>query len=151
MDGQKSFNKIKEIIPKLPYMKAVLCWGELTDKTALKNQKGEEVKVYTWDELITLGATISEEVLDKRTSDQKPTQCCCLVFTSGTTGNPKAVMLSHDACIWTAQCVVTVGMETVGRRAEQERVISYLPLSHVAGKPPCSSYCAYCCCYRCVS
>jgi long-chain-fatty-acid--CoA ligase ACSBG len=54
------------------------------------------------------------------------------IYTSGTTGNPKAVMISHDNIIFEARCVASE-MPHVAAAAEEERIISYLPLSHVAG------------------
>lgn len=62
----------------------------------------------------------------------KPGNCCTLVYTSGTTGPPKAVMLSHDNYTWTAKsCLQKFDLKPNAQ--QQERIISYLPLSHVAG------------------
>lgn len=57
-------------------------------------------------------------------------QCCTLVYTSGTTGNPKGVMLSHDNIYWEAETANDFYQMEVGK----EVGLSYLPLSHVAGK-----------------
>ena len=53
-----------------------------------------------------------------------------LIYTSGTTGNPKAVMISHDSLTWTAH----VGFIDVFKCTSEEHVLSYLPLSHIAGQ-----------------
>lgn len=44
--------------------------------------------------------------LEKRMNSVKPGTCCTLVYTSGTTGNPKGVILSHDNYTWTAKRII---------------------------------------------
>lgn len=63
-----------------------------------------------------------------------PGKCCTLVYTSGTTGNPKGVMLSHDNYNWVSKCILHFKEKMVGVSETQDRVVSYLPLSHVAGQ-----------------
>ena len=54
----------------------------------------------------------------------------------GTTGNPKAVMVSHDNVLFVTSCVVQLFSETASQpccSSVEERFLSYLPLSHGAG------------------
>ena len=68
----------------------------------------------------------------ERMNKQRPGMCCNLVYTSGTTGNPKGVMLSHDNLIWGACCANTFLAQEMD--LSNEKVVSYLPLSHVAAQ-----------------
>jgi long-chain-fatty-acid--CoA ligase ACSBG len=76
------------------------------------------------------GQSGDDAVLDLRLKEMAINQCCHLVYTSGTTGPPKAVMLSHDNITFTAKILNIVHKY---RDMGQERNVSYLPLSHVAG------------------
>jgi long-chain-fatty-acid--CoA ligase ACSBG len=53
-----------------------------------------------------------------------------LVYTSGTTGQPKGVMMSQDNLTWT----VRAAEETYDWNRDLEEGVSYLPLSHVAAQ-----------------
>ncbi len=57
----------------------------------------------------------------------KPEDIVTLVYTSGTTGPPKAVMLSHETLLF-----ATTMLGAVGPIFDSDESISYLPLSHVA-------------------
>ena len=57
------------------------------------------------EELMELGNEVPEEALDVIINAQKPIQCCALVYTSGTTGNPNGVMLSQDNVGRMPRCV----------------------------------------------
>merc|ERR1719469_1368812 len=58
-----------------------------------------------------------------------------IIYTSGTTGNPKAVMIHHDAIIAQGAMFTnpTVGLMKAWDGGEGARILSYLPLSHIAG------------------
>jgi len=70
--------------------------------------------------------------LETAASAQLPNECAAYIYTSGTTGSPKAVMISHDNIVFESRSVITA-LGIIGNTPEEERIISYLPLSHVAG------------------
>lgn len=90
-----------------------------------------EIGYYNWNELEKMDTADVEDEYQKRASKIAVNECCGLVYTSGTTGMPKGVMLSHDNFTW--DVIAMTGKLTELKPAE-EVVISYLPLSHVAGQ-----------------
>jgi len=88
-----------------------------------------------WAALVEDGALQFDAALDDRMQAVRPGHCAALIYTSGTTGEPKAVMISHDSVCFEARCLHTVLSKSAGFGASpsEERLLSYLPLSHVAG------------------
>ncbi|KAM6149572.1 long-chain-fatty-acid--CoA ligase ACSBG1 [Erethizon dorsatum] len=125
VDTQKQLEKILKIWKNLPHLKAVVIYREPPPM--------KMANVYTMEELMELGHQVPEETLDGIIEAQTPNQCCALVYTSGTTGNPKGVMLSQDNITWTARYGSQAG-DIQPAEVQQEVVVSYLPLSHIAAQ-----------------
>jgi long-chain acyl-CoA synthetase len=67
------------------------------------------------------------DTIDARAAETRMDDVVTLIYTSGTTGPPKAVMLTHDNIAASAE-----GLEGVVEVGAEDRVLSYLPLAHVA-------------------
>jgi long-chain-fatty-acid--CoA ligase ACSBG len=80
---------------------------------------------------------VKDQEIDALIEKQKPGQCCILIYTSGTTGNPKGVMLSHDNILFSSLILSDELFSNLPEdqavNPEDSRIISYLPLSHIAG------------------
>jgi len=78
---------------------------------------------------------MGDDEMKKRCEAVLPGNCAGLIYTSGTTGEPKAVMISHDNIIFESTTVMGLMQKScdIATAASQERFLSYLPLSHVAG------------------
>lgn len=120
VEDDKALGKLYEMRNELPNLKKIVQYiGEPVDKP----------DVISWKEFMEIGKNESDEMLNSRQANMAINQCCTLVYTSGTTGNPKGVMISHDNLYWTALGAA----DLIQMRESREVIISYLPLSHIAG------------------
>jgi long-chain acyl-CoA synthetase len=100
--------------------------------------------VMTWSEFLAAGAGTPEAALKARMDALGPRDGGTLLYTSGTTGRPKAVVLPHEALSYQAVTLIDIIPVTPA-----DRVISYLPLSHIAEQivtvltPPVSGHVLY--------
>jgi long-chain acyl-CoA synthetase len=86
--------------------------------------------VLSWDELMRRGAEAlakDRDAFETMWRQVKPEDPATLVYTSGTTGPPKAVMITHYNILWTAASIGRAWSLPVGMRG-----VSYLPLAHIA-------------------
>ncbi|MEA2517868.1 MAG: long-chain acyl-CoA synthetase, partial [Actinomycetota bacterium] len=118
-DQLEKILKIRSDVPKL--QKVVVFSGYQGDADA--------DFVMTYEDFLALGSDVAESAYDEATAKVKPDDLATFVYTSGTTGPPKAVMLTHANIWWTAthsEQQLPLG------NAEDGRALSYLPLSHIA-------------------
>jgi long-chain acyl-CoA synthetase len=85
--------------------------------------------VLTWDELGRRAEEASLVAFDEATASVAPDDVATFVYTSGTTGPPKAVMLTHASIWWTCQAIER---HLQIYDPPSQRALSYLPLSHIA-------------------
>ncbi|KZT01844.1 long-chain-fatty-acid-CoA-ligase [Laetiporus sulphureus 93-53] len=86
----------------------------------------EGMRVLTLDELRELGKGVDEERLKERLPT--PSDLSCIMYTSGTTGTPKGVMITHANAIAALGSVYTY----LGHHLKpDDGYLAYLPLSHV--------------------
>eukprot|EP01062_Namystynia_karyoxenos_P078788 TRINITY_DN8171_c0_g3_i1.p1 TRINITY_DN8171_c0_g3~~TRINITY_DN8171_c0_g3_i1.p1 ORF type:complete len:809 (+),score=261.72 TRINITY_DN8171_c0_g3_i1:94-2520(+) len=117
----------------IPTLQAVVMWlpGQ-TKPSDFQAATGQTVRVLTWDQLLQHEAPKTTTAqLEEAQKKIQPGGLSGYIYTSGTTGKPKAVMVSHDNVCYMAHSVEFAAPE-IGS-SPQERIISYLPLSHVAG------------------
>jgi long-chain acyl-CoA synthetase len=75
-----------------------------------------------WDDLIKNNSPLTKE------ADRLPEELATIKYTSGTTGNPKGVMITFGALdLITSQALTGFKIKTEG-----QKFFSYLPLSHIA-------------------
>ena len=89
--------------------------------------------VYSYHELIEKGREINSSdssKLEKATATITPDSLACLIFTSGTTGKPKGVMISHKNVLWTIESLFGQMIPA----SMHPRIVSYLPMSHIAAR-----------------
>lgn len=89
--------------------------------------------VYSYKELIAKGREINSSdssKLDEATATITPDSLACLIFTSGTTGKPKGVMISHKNVLWTIESLFGQMIPA----SMHPRIVSYLPMAHIAAR-----------------
>ncbi|CAL7946117.1 unnamed protein product [Xylocopa violacea] len=119
VEDTKQLAKILEIKQNLPNLKAIIQY----------DGKPEEEGVLSWDDLLEIGAAEPDDKLNEVLKTIGVNECCTIVYTSGTVGDPKGVMLSHDNIIHDARLIATILNFN-----HECSLISYLPLSHVAAQ-----------------
>lgn len=116
--------------PHLPGLKFIVCMDPIdageqpgcSKRAILEDMAaGLDLSIYTMDEVEKLG-----ESLKRPYNAPSPEDIVTINYTSGTTGPPKGVVLTHKAAI----AGVSSGM-TITRWSQGDVIASYLPLAHI--------------------
>lgn len=96
--------------------------------------KDAEIRLITYNEILEIGKSVQNipEEYKRPTGDS----IIFFGFTSGTTGTPKAAMVSHRSTV-----LKTIGLEEL--LDETDSYLSYLPLAHVLEQTGFTSSCIF--------
>ncbi|KAI1184676.1 acetyl-CoA synthetase-like protein [Nemania serpens] len=93
------------------------------DELAKFKTSHPELTTIAYSELVALGAENPTPAVPP-----KPTDLCCIMYTSGSSGTPKGVPITHGGLLAGITGLYEVIAETVSAK---EVVLSYLPLAHI--------------------
>jgi len=115
VSDQELYNKVQSVRSKTPSVQAVYSFSELNG-------------VLNWKELLHNGTAADLEKLTSIRDAIRPNELATILYTSGTTGFPKGVMLSHKNIMENVQNVEEI-VSAVANASD--RCLSFLPLNHI--------------------
>lgn len=107
----------KEKSNDLPYLKNLIYLGDNSPDGMLN-----------WEDFLEMGESVSDEALSARESELEPDDVINMQYTSGTTGFPKGVMLTHDNIVNNA-----FGIARAMNLSETDRLCIPVPFFHCFG------------------
>jgi long-chain acyl-CoA synthetase len=120
-EGAELLAKLQPILDKIPTLQELF--------TFVNRGKGHRF----FAQLIELGKQNQHpELLEKLKADIKPEDLATIIFTSGTTGNQKGVMLRHSNIVANFKCCEDIPPALPGAHA-----LSFLPLCHIYERMIC--------------
>ncbi|XXG95979.1 long-chain fatty acid-CoA ligase [Hypoxylon texense] len=82
-----------------------------------------QLTILSYSELVALGESNPIDPVPPKASD-----LCCIMYTSGSSGTPKGVPITHEGIVAGITGLYTVVAETVSHR---DTILAYLPLAHI--------------------
>ncbi len=121
--------------PDLPHLRRVFCFDPLGDISTEEILPG----LLSWPALLAQADTISQAELEERTKSLQTDEVINIQYTSGTTGHPKAVMLSHHNILNNAW----FSAQIMGF-SEEDRLCVPVPFYHCFGTVLATLLCLSC-------
>jgi len=125
----------KEIIKKIDFetlenVQLIIVYDDTISHTEYNILKSNDVSILTFNQFLLMGDFAKWTVPPTKFYERK---IASIVYTSGTTGLPKGVVLTHRNILSSIYNMVE-GVRIMGIEIKSERIISYLPLNHIAAQ-----------------
>ncbi|MFZ4713060.1 MAG: AMP-dependent synthetase/ligase [Bacteriovoracaceae bacterium] len=132
IENDDQFKKIIPLITHLDRIKLLVAIEELSEE----HQKLilNLIPYISYDRLMILGTEEKKQnpdLFEQMINATNPEDMASIVYTSGTTGEPKGAILSHGSFI---TMLSNVEKHVQGGFSEHDRTLTFLPLSHVFGR-----------------
>ena len=115
VSDQELYDKVQSIRSKTPTVQAVYTFNPIQE-------------ALNWKDLLHAGGEQEIEELKRSKERVKGTELATILYTSGTTGFPKGVMLSHHNILDNIMNVEELLVPVCGA---SDRALSFLPLNHI--------------------
>lgn len=121
--------KVSEVLKTFPdtgeYLKTLVSFGKVTAEQKVMAEKFG-LEIYSWYDFLQLGLNEQIDLPPKKRSD-----VCTIMYTSGTTGEPKGVVITNES-ILSIISGVQHHLESMDEEFRASDVFfSYLPLAHI--------------------
>jgi long-chain acyl-CoA synthetase len=118
---QDKIKKLIDIAEKCPNLKNLIQIEPEGNKDLIQQAEKKGLKIYSFAEIEDKGAFFSQEPVPP-----KPEDLATIMYTSGTTGVPKGVMLTHSNLI----ASVSSSRNCISLKSD-DILISFLPMAHI--------------------
>ncbi len=120
VEDNEQFKKLSEIRNQLPHLEFIFSYDTI---------QAADSKVRPYSEIMRSGRQhrkAQPNFYQQAIENIKEENICSIVYTSGTTGEPKGVMLHHKGFVWDI-----INSEATLNLAPEDVFLSFLPLSHL--------------------
>ena len=123
VENQEQVDKLLEILPRCPRIERIV----FDDARGMRNYRQNEVMSY--DRLLEVGRAFDRAhplYFTTAIDEGAGSDLAIMLYTSGTTGNPKGVQITHDNLLITAR-----NAAQFDALSERDEILAYLPMAWV--------------------
>ncbi|XP_015787043.1 long-chain-fatty-acid--CoA ligase 4 [Tetranychus urticae] len=120
-----SLDKLAKIADKLNYLTTIICAKGANGKEPTPLPSLSKFKMIPFNQLVN-----KYDAPETRQTLPSPHDIACIMYTSGSTGIPKGVQISHANFMSAMQALLTSAVGSY-KHSQHEAYLAYLPLAHI--------------------